>query len=144
MKRTGGKSPPAPHLCALRLPEIPGQGPQSASGAPVWWDHELAAAVAGLPTSHDSHRPGPGACREGGSSGESPGQEGPQPGEESGYCPIAHPSLPPDRQPACLPYPCPSSSCSTGAPLLRCLSFNLPRLSPPIHMVLLGHLEALP
>lgn len=104
MPRTGGKSAPAPHPCSLRLPEISGQGPQSASGAPVWWDHELAAVVAGLPPSHDSHRPGPGACREGGSSGESPGQEGPQPGEELGCCSMSPPSLPPDHNPPAFPF----------------------------------------
>lgn len=92
----------------------------------MWWDHELAAAVAGLPTSHDSHRPGPGACREEGSSGESPGHEGPQPGEELGNCSIAHPSLPPDRQPACLPLP--SSTLDLSLPTFH--SFLLCPRSP--------------
>lgn len=34
------------------------------------WDHEVAAAMAGLPIPHDNLRPGPGACRRESSNGE--------------------------------------------------------------------------
>lgn len=99
MERTGGRSPPT-QPCSPRLPEISGQRAQTASGVPAWWDHELAMAVAGLPTPYDSLKQGPGACRERDSRGESPwGRRDPGPGRDWGTALQSHPSLPPDLQP---------------------------------------------
>lgn len=85
------EEPPNPAL----LPQFPRilRAEGTNSEALAWWDHELAAAVAGLPTPADRLMPGCGARREGGSYGEFPGKARPRLGEGWRNCSLV-PSKP--------------------------------------------------